>query len=379
MARNVSYNNCSRWPGEEEEARGLHEVYKAVFHVVFPVLITVGVITNVLNLVVLTRPMMRNRAYRWLRCLATVDIMLYLLTIPVCLAMGGHGPTTHTLAFYYAHFGWALSISSQILSFYLMSWFAYDRFLAVCRHDKYPDSQRALVFEWRVAGSLVWVMALYAPTAAVGQVCQVAEGWVPLDGYTLGMGKVWYRGYSWVREIFSRVAPAAVLTFCNVKIAYRLKHLRSIRDSFGSGVPPARRERERRLVLLLFWVTAFFYLYNTPVTIYYLGFLNYSQKHTYSLLTFGAISNMLQMMGNISNSILYFLINPDFQRTLRALLHLRVPPGARDQGRDSIRSQGSFKLKLGVSLGLNGNNQIDSGLQPDLPPPATPVYRSYNS
>ncbi|XP_069953370.1 probable G-protein coupled receptor B0563.6 [Cherax quadricarinatus] len=357
----------------EHEVENLLVLHSTVFHVLFPVLITIGILTNILNLVILTRPTMRNKSYRWLRWLATVDIVLCSLTIPVCLATGGYRASSYNLAFYYAHFGWSLCIAWQTLSFYLMGWFAYDRFLAICCHDKFPNSHK--VFEHRLGGSVVWVAILYTPTLAVGRLCPLGESWVPIDGYMGGMENVWYRGYAWVREIFSRVVPAVVLTVCNVKISYRLKHLRNIRDGFGSGVSPARRERERRLVLLLFWVTACFYLYNTPVTIYYLAFLNHSDKYSnYSLLIFGAICNLLQMTGNIFNFVLYFLINPDFQRALRVLFHLKVPDGIRDLGRDSIKESKSFQ-----TTPMSAITVVPPDSHSDPTPPDAPNFRSYNS
>lgn len=309
-----------------------------------------------------------------------MDLILCLLTTPVCLAKGGHGPTSYGIAKYYSHFGWSLSIGSQIISFYLMGWFAYDRYLAVCRHTKYPDSQRYQVYRARVVVTVVGVVALYVPTMVMGYVCREGEGWVAFDGYTLGKEQWWYTVYSWVREIFSRVLPAIVLTFCNIKITLRLKHLRSIRDGFGSGVSPARKERERRLVLLLFWVTALFYVYNSPVTVYYLGFLHYSQRHyNHSILIFGAISNLLQMMGNVSNFILYFLITPDFQRTLKILLRMHVPENTIDlEPSNTVIFQISCNNVTGVgppSVTRNGtstsivDNQSDSGFQPDPVPP----------
>lgn len=371
----TTYLNCTT---ENIWHEDLDQLYVGVFQVVFPILIVTGTLTNILNLVVLTRPMMRNKSYRWLRTLGVVDLLLCLLTTPVCLAKAGLGPSPYVVAVYYSHFGWSLSIGSQIISFYLMGWFAYDRYLAVCQHTKYPDSQRYKVFRKRVLVTVVGVVALYLPTMVVGYVCKEGEDWIPVDGYSLGKEVWWwYTVYSWVREILSRLVPAVVLTFCNAKITLRLKHLRSIWDGFGSGVSPARKERERRLVRLLFWVTALFYVFNTPVTVYYLVFLNQSYSHsTHSILTFGAISNLLQMMGNISNFVLYFLVTPDFHRTLLILLHLRAPVNASITSHTGLRSPPSVSKTVAVADSLsvtrNGtcssmtDNQFDSGFQLDV-------------
>ncbi|KAG7175601.1 putative FMRFamide receptor-like 3 [Homarus americanus] len=62
---------------------------RGVFQVVFPTLIVVGVL-QLTQRTVLTRPMMSNKTYRWLRCLAVVDILC--VDIPICLSNGGHAP-----------------------------------------------------------------------------------------------------------------------------------------------------------------------------------------------------------------------------------------------------------------------------------------------
>lgn len=249
-----------------------------------------------------------------------------MLTVPVCLAKGGVTPlTSRPLAVYYAHFGWSLGIAAQILSFYLMGMFAFERFLAVCRHDLYPRSQTDSMFRRGVATATVVVLLVYVPTMVVGWVTEVDGRWQPRDGYSKQEQRyAWYPAYAWIREIFSRLVPAFVITYCNVRITLRLRHLRNIQEGFGRGVPAIRRERERRLVLLLFWFTALFYLFNTPVTVYYLGYLH-TKSHCpkylpAKLLTFAAISNLLQMMGNVSNFVLYFLISPEFHNTLCSLL-----------------------------------------------------------
>lgn len=316
---NMTEEDCQ---GDEKEDVG--ELYAAIFHYVFPVLIATGILTNTLNLIVLTRPLMRGRTYRWLRALACVDLSLCVLTVPVCLGKGGVEPLqSYAIAHYYAHCGWSLSIAAQILSFYLMGMFAFERFLAVCRHDLYPRSQTDGVFRGGVLASAVFVLVLYAPTIAVGYVKEVSEGhWLPWDGYS-HQGYTWYRVYAWVREIMSRLVPVLLITFCNVRITLRLRQLRNIREGFSSRVPAARRERERRLVLLLFWVTILFYIFNTPVTVYYLGYLHTQRTcpdMPAKLLTFAAISNLLQMLGNVSNFVLYFLISPEFHNTLCSLL-----------------------------------------------------------
>ncbi|KAG0717877.1 putative G-protein coupled receptor [Chionoecetes opilio] len=377
--------------GDEEEA--VLVLYTAVFHYVFPILITMGILTNSLNLIVLTRPFMLGRTYRWLRALACVDLCLCVLTVPVCLGKGGIEPLhSYFIAHYYAHLGWSLSIASQILSFYLMGMFAFERFLAVCHHGLYPRTQTERVFRYGVAGAAVFVVLLYVPTMAVGRVRHISDTLsLPLDGYT-DQEPLWYRAYAWIREIFSRLVPALLLTYCNVRITLRLRQLRGVREGFGSGVPASRRERERRLVVLLFWVTILFYIFNTPVIIYYLGFLHVHRvcrrgSLPGNLLTFAAISNLLQMMGNVSNFVLYFLISPDYQKTLCSLLSCRYARHAAELRSGPVHTSDmppATTTAAATTITLAGTGQdesptqSDSGCQHDLGDGDTPLQGRCN-
>lgn len=53
--------NVTHWHTQQP---GVERVYFGVFQVVFPVLILVGGVTNLVNLAVLTRPTMRTKPYR---------------------------------------------------------------------------------------------------------------------------------------------------------------------------------------------------------------------------------------------------------------------------------------------------------------------------
>lgn len=55
---------CKTVPLHKEHPE-LEELYHAVFQVVFPILIVVGLMTNLVNLAVLTRPAMRTKPYRY--------------------------------------------------------------------------------------------------------------------------------------------------------------------------------------------------------------------------------------------------------------------------------------------------------------------------
>ncbi|KAK4300792.1 hypothetical protein Pmani_027026, partial [Petrolisthes manimaculis] len=91
-----------------EEGEGdLLELRWIVYRVIFPVLVCVGVVANILNLVVLSRPAMRGVAYRYLNHLAVSDLLYLTFNIPFCLSeftkISGEQLVNWTSAVYYAH------------------------------------------------------------------------------------------------------------------------------------------------------------------------------------------------------------------------------------------------------------------------------------
>ncbi|XP_068238883.1 probable G-protein coupled receptor B0563.6 [Palaemon carinicauda] len=315
----MSANNSSVFACVTEEwQKDLDVLYWVTFKIVYPTLITLGIICNAINLIVLTRPPMMSKIYRWLRVTTVSDMLLCILLIPVCLGHCGHFPIeSYLVAKYYSMFAWSLSSSFQVFSFYLMFWFAYSRYVAVCCHEDLPRSMQCKVFSKRVLFTFLFVFTLQVPTMFYGEVCQTQDGkWVANDGYR-NTEDALYQVYSWCREVCNRVVPPLLLTACNIKILMKLRNARGITECFAKGISRSRRRKERRLVLLLFWASAVFYIYQTPVTIYLVLMAQnwQSEEAKKRIAVFGIVSNIVQMIGNISNFTLYFLVNRHFRST----------------------------------------------------------------
>ncbi|XP_047486324.1 probable G-protein coupled receptor B0563.6 [Penaeus chinensis] len=72
------------------------------YNVVAPVIISFGILTNVLNLLVLTRPSLRGPTFRYLKWLAVANLLVCVVLLPFTLHSHAT-PVPYAAALYFAH------------------------------------------------------------------------------------------------------------------------------------------------------------------------------------------------------------------------------------------------------------------------------------
>ncbi|XP_053647404.2 probable G-protein coupled receptor B0563.6 [Cherax quadricarinatus] len=283
-----------------------------VYQVVFPVLVSIGVVANILNLVVLSRPAMRGVAYRYLNHLAVSDLLYLVFNVPFCMndfsRISEMQEVPRASALYYANVGIPLVNLFLTMSEYIVVWLSYDRCLAVCSPQKFSAKQRMEVVRVRCGISLLLTVFVYSLTP-LGQVyrCDELGCCVSESHYR---NQPWYMGYEFFREIYSRFLPAVLITAFNVAIVVTLKQIKKDRD--GDIINEARQERERRLFFLLVAITILFYVSAFPSAIYKVLMFN----DMYFIPYFRAVADVLEVSGHVFNFVLYFLFSPDYRKTL---------------------------------------------------------------
>lgn len=238
-----------------------------------------------------------------------------MLTVPISVDDRVHDRgRSLNAANYHAHFGWTLSSIAEVMGYYLMAWFAFDRYVATCHPQKYVLCKKPQEFCRRILATAVCVILLYIPTIAVGYVLSCPDGWVPVDGYSELQSKGWYRYYVVVREMFSRLFPGIVITFCNISLIIRLR-----KPSVASSTDSDPSTKDLRLTVLLGCITVCFYLFNVPFMIKVLS--NYHLMDIdVNTDTYSALSSLLKMLGTLYNFFLYFVVTPDFRQTMTEMV-----------------------------------------------------------
>ncbi|XP_068202918.1 probable G-protein coupled receptor B0563.6 [Palaemon carinicauda] len=313
----VSCNNSTETNPDLKQLRWI------VYQVVFPVLVIVGVMANLLNLLVLSRPAMKGVSYRYLNHLAVSDLLYLLFNIPFCLEeftkASQAQPMSKASAIYYAYIGIPTVNIFLSMSEYIVLWLSYDRCLAVCSPQKFSARQRLRVVRIRCAISLVVTLLVYSLSpfrqtySCDGPNCCLKNNYFSED--------TWYKGYEFFREFYSRFLPAFVITVFNVAIIVTLRRVKRERDS-PDVINEARKERERRLVCLLMAITVFFYITSFPSAIYKIIMFNDSWDF---VPYFRAVADVLEVSGHVFNFFLYFLFSPDYRRVLVGLTGQQQP------------------------------------------------------
>ncbi|KAK7081738.1 hypothetical protein SK128_027524 [Halocaridina rubra] len=301
----------------------LQQLRWVVYEVVFPVLVTIGVLANLLNLLVLSRPPMKGAFYRYLNHLAISDLLYLTLNIPFCLKEFAQVSHQHSVsrasAIYYAYIGIPVVNFFLSMSEYIVVWLSYDRCLAVCNPQKFTAKQRLRVVRIRTVTTFFFTIFVYSLSPlrqtyhCEGSKCFVVDNAI--------IEKAWYKGYESIREVYSRFLPAIVITVYNAAIIVKLKHMKKARGG-PDVITEARQERERRLICLLLAITVFFYISAFPSAIYKI--LMFSDKFHF-IPYFRAVADMLEVSGHVFNFFLYFLFCSDYRKVLVSFMSNQQP------------------------------------------------------
>lgn len=202
------------------------------------------------------------------------------------------------------------------MSIYIVVWLSYDRCIAVCSPHKFSAKQRLEVVKVRCGISLVLTILIYIPSPLRQTYECAEEGCCVFDSNIVS--SQWYIIYEIIREFYSRFIPALAITGFNVAIIVTLnqvKKTRRGRDYQVDVINESRQERERRLVLLLLAITVLFYVSTLPSALYKIIY-----NHSLTFFPyFRAVADILEVSGHVFNFVLYFLLSPEFRKTLLSL------------------------------------------------------------
>ncbi|KAG7156989.1 G-protein coupled receptor [Homarus americanus] len=251
------------------------------YSVVAPVIISFGILTNVLNLVVLTRPSLRGPTFRSSRPTRNGDNVAPFLPLRGTDAT----PVPYAAALYFAHIEeptehvlqidyrgvWCVRSSGDAVreqklkgtefgensyrccigmgkvpvgnaliasSVYIVVGLSIDRFVAVCYPRKYRNLHSHYVASVRIALSFVIAFIIYIPMGFYKMVVPASGS--PdrflIEGNLRVVSTQWFMVYEYLLEICVRFAPAVLLAVLNTWIIIEFKRISRRRLLLSQGM-----------------------------------------------------------------------------------------------------------------------------------------------
>ncbi|CAL4124718.1 unnamed protein product, partial [Meganyctiphanes norvegica] len=145
-------------------------IYQTGYYILGSLLIILGILTNGLCIIVTSRKkLQRMHVTRYIRLLASTDLIGYLAFIPCIVQPSFCVFESYSLAFYNAHFGLMFVSFTRSLSFFIIIWISYDRCLAVWKPGRYKSVNTPKVLRIRAIGTFIFCLFGYAPLMAMGE------------------------------------------------------------------------------------------------------------------------------------------------------------------------------------------------------------------
>ncbi|OXA61258.1 putative G-protein coupled receptor AH9.1 [Folsomia candida] len=383
------------------------------YRIIGPGVVGIGLLGNVLNLLVLTRPSLKGVTYTYLIGLACSDIGVLLCAgsderviddlsslrrsdhhrdeddemimfslsfgeikqLIVSLSsswprsVGGDGwheaaaairqsrfdrENSWGVTFFYAHLEYPLANTFMASSIYIVLCLTVDRFASVCLPTRFKEFHTSDHSKRAMAAAAVLAILVTHELA--------------------------WRIYIYSAEMVVRFGPATILAVLNFLIIFRFRQITERRrEMLAGGVELAegnsqlllRGERiskkiykeEKRLVTLLSAIVLLFFVTTTPVAILGISYSQSLDRNLYFQL-FRAIANVLELCNFALNFYVYFLCSKEFRKKFLSFFTVLLPPGRMGASNNGVKQQGQGG---GRSNNLGGGGGGPGIAMPEMP------------
>lgn len=263
------------------DLRDVELVKFVAYSVVFPVIIVLGVIGNIINLIVLTRPNLRGVTFVYLSWLAISDLAVLLMGSVSMIRLAGIHPRDYSSAFLFAHLEMPLVNAFMASSVFLVVAVTIDRYWSVCLPTRYKDIHNDRQARVAITLSFVFAFMLYIPVAFQKYPIPISVSYTVENSSDVQV-RTEYHACEWtevsthpafklyllIKEIAVRVGPVILVVVLNTCIIFTFRRLQQKRKSLlGCSAEGKKFAEEQRLVILLVAIVIMFLICMTPAAI----------------------------------------------------------------------------------------------------------------
>uniref|UniRef100_A0A0P6EPX5 G-protein coupled receptor B0563.6 n=2 Tax=Daphnia magna TaxID=35525 RepID=A0A0P6EPX5_9CRUS len=201
------------------------------YGIALPAICILGILGNVLNLIVLTRPTMRGPAYVYMRGYAGAALLAIIFALPFSSRILFHneiGPwSSFAQAFFHAHLELFLGNACLGIGVLMLVALTVERYLAVCRLGRtraFAAKKTPLV----AVGLALLAVSLYLPYLFRAHVitCSTVPDGLPVyrkrENPSFAHSTLW-AAYLWTLEVIFKMAPTLIIVHlnCCIIVVYR--------------------------------------------------------------------------------------------------------------------------------------------------------------
>lgn len=320
-----------------EEEQKVLTVRHVAYGVVAPILLSVGIVGNVLVLVLLRLPRFKGVVFSYFIVLAGAD----LLSLVFCISPIHHVLTGaslyHSTTVWYSYFELLFVGVAMSFSVLVVVCITVHRFFSVCRptHFKRISTPRFARLSIAVAfgvSVVSWVPMCFLREPRISEECE-STSFTPPDNRTWWVAclvhdmedKGYFVAYIWVRQALVSFLPILIVVSLNMlTLRGFMKHRRMRHDLFHRQVSAQASERssghvstreERYLMGLLIAVMSSFVVTIIPSGI--ANAINISRSTSeLNFVIFNAVANLLEILNHTLNFYLYILCSKPVRESL---------------------------------------------------------------
>ncbi|XP_018785898.1 PREDICTED: probable G-protein coupled receptor B0563.6 [Bactrocera latifrons] len=299
------------------------------YGIILPIICSLGIIGNVLNLVVLTRRNMRGTAYIYMRAYSTAALLAIVFAIPFGMRMLVHkdrgrweefGP-----AFYTAHLELFLGNGCLGVGVMMLLVLTIERYVSVC----HPGFSRPVMGPPGIVVFLTTLVTfiIYTPSVFRGVLVKCI---LHSDGNYVYFRRdnneflktLFYSVYKVMLEVIFKLIPTVLIAGLNMRImlvyrktCQRRREMLISRSNCVRDEDPRKFAEERRLFLLLGSTSILFLVCVSPMAIVHMTIAS-EVLPNFSFQVFRALANLMELTNYSITFYIYCLFSEDFRNTL---------------------------------------------------------------
>ncbi|KJH42815.1 hypothetical protein DICVIV_11193 [Dictyocaulus viviparus] len=362
--------------------------FQITYAYIAPVIITCGIIGDILTVITLTHPLLRKSTivYTYLTLLAMTDLLTHFSVIPMILWLLDIRSCSATASFFYAHIGFPLASifnRDSMMFFYILHYVHFLTLKNVLCGKRMCYSINNLIFRSRKVCFILFTLAyvfnftIYAPWAFkkevhnLKEILEVVELPQNLCPYIVCDSRKadWFMIYEATRELISRIFPFFLVAYMNIKILITYRNTKKDRmqrlaNSQKRFVYEKSEREEKRLFVLLFAIIIVFFLCTIPAAPLTILVAD-SKSNNLPFQIFRAVVNLLEFTKFALNFYFYCLINPDIRRICIHVITCKKisrPPRVKGQPTTPI-SFYTRSTKNSTIRGRNGSSRRSSSVR----------------